>query len=101
MGRMINTLARTISALHNRQDYGNESGFVVPAPWWNMRKFQARFEDPTVIEEYEYELEGYGLRYEIEEFLRLIRAGTSMSDRLTETEGVFMAKVLGEFRGAE
>lgn len=80
---------------------GTEGFVVVPAPWWNTRAFQVRFEDPTLLEEYEYELEGYGMRYEIEEFVRLIRAETSMSDRLMETESVFMAKVLEEFRGAE
>lgn len=79
---------------------GTRGFVVVPAPWWNMRKFQVRFEDPTIIEEYEYEFEGYGLRYEIAEFVRLIHAGASTSERLTEENSVFMAKVLEEFRDA-
>lgn len=80
---------------------GTEGFLIVPAPWWNTKRFEVRREDPTVVEEYEFELDGYGMRYEIAEFVRMIRARKSTSDRLTEEDSLFAAYVLATFKGSD
>ena len=45
---------------------------IVPSPWWMTRKFQVRFEDSSIVENYEYPYEGSGLQYEMAVFLASI-----------------------------
>lgn len=76
---------------------GTKGFAVVPAPWWNTKSFWLGFEDPNEVKEYSCELDGYGLRYEIEEFARLIQEGKTESEHLTESDSAFQAKVLAAF----
>lgn len=76
---------------------GTQGFAVVPAPWWNTKDFWLGFEDPNVKEEYSYELKGYGLRYEIAEFARLIRQNETVSERMTQADSEFIAKVMSMF----
>lgn len=52
------------------------SGYIlVPSPWWLTRYFEVRFEDPSLVDKYECEFNGDGLRYEFREFVRRITEG--------------------------
>ena len=48
---------------------GTKGYILVPSPWWLTRHFEIHFEDPTHIDNYDFEFEGDGLRYEFREFL--------------------------------
>ncbi len=51
---------------------GTKGYVLCESPWWMTRKFQVRYEDPDIKEEYEYLYEGSGLQYEIESFIKTI-----------------------------
>lgn len=76
---------------------GTKGFAVVPAPWWNTKSFWLGFEDPNEKEEYVCELNGYGLRYELAEFARLIRQSEAVSERMTQSDSEFIAKVMSFF----
>ena len=50
------------------------NGYIqVPSPWWLMKKFVVRFEDPKKTMEYTAEYADSGLQYELQNFLERIR----------------------------
>ncbi len=54
---------------------GTDGYVYIPAPWWKTDYFELRNEDPHSTKKYYFECAGEGQRYEIFEFLRLVRAG--------------------------
>ena len=44
----------------------------VPAPWWKTEYFELRYENSSDARKFFYKFDGDGLRYELNEFLRLI-----------------------------
>ena len=48
---------------------GTKGYILVPSPWWMTTKFQVRYEDASVVENYETPYEGSGLQYEMAIFL--------------------------------
>lgn len=58
---------------------GTKGYIYVPAPWWKMEYFEARYEDSSKNRRYFYQLEGEGIRYELVSFLRLIRNKQNVS----------------------
>ena len=47
---------------------GTKGYIIVPAPWWKMDYFEARFENQDNNKRYFYQLEGEGIRYELVAF---------------------------------
>ncbi|KJZ72295.1 hypothetical protein HIM_08336 [Hirsutella minnesotensis 3608] len=70
---------------------GTEGYIYVPAPWWLIRSFQLRFEDPTKCREISTLMEGDGLRYELAEFIKMITEGRSESPDLTPKDSCAIA----------
>ena len=54
---------------------GTKGYLLAPSPWWLTRYFEVRYEDPGIIDRYETEFDGDGLRYEFTEFARRICNG--------------------------
>lgn len=52
---------------------GTKGYIYVSSPWWKMDYFEVRFEDFNKNKRYFYKVDGEGVRYELAEFLRLIR----------------------------
>ncbi|ACZ31602.1 cytidyltransferase-related domain protein [Xylanimonas cellulosilytica DSM 15894] len=76
-----------------------EKGYIyVPAPWWLTSYFEERFEDSRRKRRHYYRFDGDGLRYEISEFLHLIRQSRSESFHLTSDESVAIARMIEEAR---
>lgn len=76
---------------------GTEGYILAPSPWWLTHKFDVRYEDPNVIEHFEPNFQGDGLRYEISEFIGKIN-GTGRRDyKLTEEESVTMSRIVEKF----
>ena len=76
---------------------GTNGYILVPSPWWIMKSFDVRYEDPTKVEHFDTTIGGEGFRYEISEFISKIH-GTGGNDyKLTADESIAMAKVVEKF----
>lgn len=76
---------------------GTKGYIYIPAPWWLTEKFYVRFEDTHKSYTFNYELEGYGLRYMIAEFSTLIQRGKTSSKKLTSKDMQEINRVLFAF----
>ncbi len=73
----INKLAQAKTGLTVKSEgqlliSGTKGYIIVPSPWWLTRYFEVRYENPKVIDRYECEFLGDGLRYEFEEFKKRV-----------------------------
>lgn len=74
-------------------------GYVhVPAPWWLTEFFEVCFEDPRQNKKYFYKFDGDGLRYELAEFVTMVRSGAWESYKLRQEESVAIARLLEQAR---
>lgn len=60
---------------------GTKGYVYVQDPWWLTKIFSIHGEDPTISQTRAFDLDGDGLRYEIAEFLSLIRKGQTCSQK--------------------
>lgn len=70
---------------------GTEGYIYVPAPWWLLKSFQLKFEDPVKGRDVTTLMEGDGLRYELAEFIKMIAEGRGESADLTANESSAIA----------
>ena len=75
---------------------GSEGYILATSPWWLTKQYDICFEDRTKNMHVEVPFEGDGLRYEIQEFVRLINSGQIVT-RQTEDRSLFMARVMEDF----
>lgn len=76
---------------------GTKGYIVVEAPWWKTKSFEVRFEDQSLNEKYFSKFLGEGLRYEIGDFVSAINGFERKGIKLTRSESIFMAEMMGEF----
>ncbi len=76
---------------------GTEGFVKVPAPWWNTRSFSVGYEDPSITEEHSFELDGYGLRYEIAAFSSMIQESRFVCPQVTKDNCSFIAHAMEQF----
>lgn len=76
---------------------GTKGYAYVPAPWWKTDYFELRFEDQNKSQKFFYKWDGFGLRYEIQEFISCIINHRFSTSRLRRRESVCMAKVMEQF----
>ena len=96
-----NAMASSIVAINAKAEgdlviTGTKGYIYVPAPWWKTEFFEVRYEDVNKNRKYFYKFEGEGLRYEIVEFLNLIRSGQN-SFLLTAEEILAESKAINSF----
>lgn len=80
---------------------GTKGYLYVPAPWWLTDYFEVRYEDQTKNKKYFYNYDGYGLRYEIQEFLSMIVNGRRSCYKLRRRESTAIAEIIGMFNNNE
>lgn len=73
---------------------GTKGYAYVPAPWWLTDYFELRYEDQNKNQKYFYKWDGYGLRYEIQEFISCIVNKRFSTARLRRRESICMAKMM-------
>ena len=76
---------------------GTKAYIYVPSPWWKMEYFEVRYEDFNQNRRYFYKIDGERFRYEIAEFLKLIRTGEAnfaMGEEVSEAISGLMEKYL-------
>lgn len=76
---------------------GTKGYAYVPAPWWLTDYFELRYEDQNENKKYFYKWDGYGLRYELQEFISCIINKRFSSARLRRRESIQMASVMEQF----
>ena len=69
----------------------------VPAPWWKTDYFELRYENQNENKKFFYKWDGFGLRYEIQEFISCIVNKRFSSARLRRKESICMAQVMQQF----
>ena len=76
---------------------GTKGYAYVPAPWWKTDYFELRYENQNENKKYFYKWDGFGLRYEIREFISSIVNGRYLSTKLTKKESICMAQIMEQF----
>ncbi len=77
---------------------GTKGYAYVPAPWWKTDYFELRYENQNDNKKFFYKWDGYGLRYEIQEFVSCIINERFSSARLRRRESIQMAAVMEQFK---
>lgn len=77
---------------------GTKGYAYVPAPWWKTDYFELRYENQNENKKYFYKWDGYGLRYEIQEFIGCIINKRFSSSHLRRKESICMAQVMEQFK---
>lgn len=76
---------------------GTKGYLYVPAPWWKTDFFEIRYENQNDNKKFFYKWDGFGLRYEIQEFISCIVNNRLSSARLRRRESICMAEIMGYF----
>lgn len=76
---------------------GTKGYAYVPAPWWLTDYFELRYEDQNENKKFFYKWDGFGLRYEIQEFISCIVNKRFSSARFRRRESIAMACVMQQF----
>ncbi len=76
---------------------GTKGYAYVPAPWWLTDYFELRYEDQNDNKKFFYKWDGFGLRYEIQEFISSILNQRFSNFRLRRRESIQMAAVMQQF----
>lgn len=76
---------------------GTKGYAYVPAPWWKTDYFELRYENQNDNKKFFYKWDGFGLRYEIQEFVSCLLNKRFSSARLRRRESIQMACVMQQF----
>ncbi|MCR5548142.1 MAG: Gfo/Idh/MocA family oxidoreductase [Bacteroidales bacterium] len=76
---------------------GTNGYAYVPSPWWKTDYFELRYEDQNENKKYFYKWDGFGLRYELQEYISCIINHRYSSSRLRREESIQMARAMEQF----
>lgn len=76
---------------------GTKGYAYVPAPWWKTDYFELRYENQNDNKKFFYKWDGFGLRYEIQEFISCLLNKRFSSARLRRRESIQMAYVMQQY----
>lgn len=76
---------------------GTKGYILVESPWWLTQSFEIRYEDFKENEKHYAKWDGYGLRYELADFIRAIKEGSVDNFKLSADESIAMAGVMEAF----
>lgn len=76
---------------------GTKGYIYVPAPWWLTDYFEIRYENQTENKKFFYNFDGEGLRYEIQEFISMIKAGRKSCYKLRRRDSISISKIIEAF----
>ena len=76
---------------------GTKGYAYVPSPWWKTDYFELRYENQNENKKFFYKWDGYGLRYEIQEFISCIINHRFSTARLRRRESILMASLMQQF----
>lgn len=76
---------------------GTNGYIIVKAPWWKTTEFEIRRENPSDITKYCDRFLGDGLRYELNDFINVIKGKDNIKPKLTKEQSIFMTEVMEKF----
>lgn len=76
---------------------GTKGYAYVPAPWWKTDYFELRYENQNDNKKFFYKWDGFGMRYEIQEFISCIINHRFSSARLSVKDSICMADIMQQF----
>lgn len=76
---------------------GTKGYVYVPAPWWKTDYFELRYENINDNKKFFYKWDGFGLRYEIREFVSCILNNRYLSLHLRPEDSICMAEIMQKF----
>ena len=76
---------------------GTKGYILAESPWWLPKYFEVRYEDSKKIDQHAVKYLGYGLRYEISDFVYMINGNGGRGYKLTRGESIAMAGIMEEF----
>ena len=76
---------------------GTKGYVYVPAPWWKTEYFEVRFESQDLTKKYFYKFDGDGLRYELNNFMDMIKNRIVDSYKLSGDFSCALAKTMEVF----
>ncbi|MBR5912842.1 MAG: Gfo/Idh/MocA family oxidoreductase [Selenomonadaceae bacterium] len=76
---------------------GTKGYIIVPAPWWKTTDFEVHYEDPNVVERYNEQFLGDGLRYEISDLIAYLNGIDSTDFKFSYKESIVMASIMEKF----
>lgn len=78
---------------------GTKGYILAESPWWLTKTFEVRYEDPSKIEKFTTRYLGYGLRYEISDFVTMIglEDKSRIGYKLTRGDSIAMAGIMEKF----
>ena len=74
-----------------------EGYILAPAPWWLTTHFEVHHEDPDDVQMHDVAFLGSGLRYEISNFIHLVRRDDDRYPKLAPEESIAMASVFERY----
>ena len=76
---------------------GTKGYILAKSPWWLTKSFTVCYEDTNENEYFSAPFEGYGLRYELSDFVNQIRNIDSTTYKLSKEDSIFLADIMEKF----
>jgi len=76
---------------------GTGGYILVKSPWWLIKTFEVCYENVFENESFSAPFPGYGMRYEIADFIRNINEPSARNYKLTHEESIAMAGIMEKF----
>ena len=76
---------------------GTRGYILVKSPWWLLKSFEVCYENPEENETFSAPFPGFGLRFELADFVRNITDPTHQNLKFTKEDSIFMSRIIGEF----
>lgn len=76
---------------------GTQGYILVRSPWWLIKGFEVCYENPGDNESFSAPFPGYGMRYEVADFIRNISEPDMSNYKLSRGDSIAMADVMEKF----
>lgn len=70
---------------------------LIKSPWWLIKGFEVCYENPADNESFSAHFPGYGMRFEVADFVRNINEPNMRNYKLTRGDSIAMAEVIEKF----
>ena len=76
---------------------GTNGYILVKSPWWLLKSFEVCYENPEENESFSAPFPGFGLRFELADFVRNITDPTHQNFKFSKGDSIFMSRVIEKF----
>ncbi|MCL2100242.1 MAG: Gfo/Idh/MocA family oxidoreductase [Fibromonadales bacterium] len=76
---------------------GTNGYILAKSPWWLMKGFEVCYENPDDNEFFATPFHGFGMRYELADFVQNINEASFKNFKLVKSDSIFMARIMEQF----